>query len=162
MLNIAVVNRCIMRKHSSSTSLAGRLGVRASVHGQRRVARRLQVRHHELQQQQPRIPVCGNVWQPLLHKPQGGSVPQELNMNISCTSPYPMFHCTFERIVCQCWKYVLTAPLWLFQVNSICWASVNYPDSHVLYPSALPALFLVSLHDLKHLQVLLRHGLCFP
>lgn len=63
---------------SSSLSFSGRLSMWASVHSQWCVTRRLQVRHHELQQQQPGIAVCGNVWQPLLHQPQGGSVSQEL------------------------------------------------------------------------------------
>lgn len=45
----------------------------------------------------------------------------------------------------------VTALLWLnvFQVNSICWASVNYPDSHVLYPSSALIVLLVSLHVLN-------------
>lgn len=58
-----------------SLSLLGRLCLRASVHCQRCVARRVQVRHHELQQQQPGISLCGDVWQPLLYQPQGGSIP---------------------------------------------------------------------------------------
>lgn len=33
--------------------------------------------------------------------------------------------------------------LWLnvSQVNSICWAAVNHPDSHVLYPSSAEVEF---------------------
>lgn len=42
-------------------SSAGGLGVRARLHGERRVARRLQVWHHELQRLQERLSVCADV-----------------------------------------------------------------------------------------------------
>lgn len=52
----------------------------------------------------------------------------------------------------------------VLQVNSICWASVNYPDSHVLYPPsvvAVIAVFLLFVSSNKQKKLLRCFWLCW-
>jgi len=50
----------------------------------------------------------------------------------------------------------------VFQVNSICWASVNYPDSHVLYPSASVASSVGVRVFKDDIELRVERCLCVP